>query len=108
MTDKEKKPEKLYFSIKEVSKETGLPAYTLRFWEKQFAFFSPQKSKGGHRRYQRKDLELIFKIKDLLYNRGLTVEGAKKELKQEKSEANVNLDSNWLVEEIEQIIKLLD
>ncbi|MBE0478280.1 MerR family transcriptional regulator [Candidatus Aerophobetes bacterium] len=108
LVEKEKKAEKLYFSIKEVSEETGLPSYTLRFWEKKFPFFSPQKSKGGHRRYQKKDVELIIRIKDLLHSKGFTIEGAKKELKKEKREDNLNIDSTWLTEEIKEIIKLLD
>jgi len=90
--EEENKLEKLYYSIKEVSEKTNLPAYTLRFWEKKFPSFSPQKSKGGHRRYQKKDLELILTIKDLLYNRGFTIEGAKRELKKEKKEDKPNFD----------------
>lgn len=107
MRRKGDKPERLYFSIKEVSEKTNLPAYTLRFWEKKFPFFTPQKSRGGHRRYQKKDIELILTIKDLLYNKGFTIEGAKGELRREKKENKINFDSSWLKKEIEEIIRLL-
>ncbi len=101
---------KLYFSIGEVSRITDLPAYVLRFWERKFPSLSPSKSRGGHRRYQKKDVELILKIKDLLYKEGFTIEGAKKELKKEGKKENRSEDLNlhWLKKEIEEIIRLLD
>ena len=103
-------PEKLYFSIGEVSEITQLPSHVLRFWEDKFPLLHPYKSRGGHRRYQKRDIELILTIKDLLYNRGFTVEGARRELqdkrdKREREVANFNLA--WLKEEIREIIKLL-
>lgn len=104
MEEKGKVPEKLYFSIGEVSEITEVPSYVIRFWESKFPSLHPQKSRGGHRRYQKKDVELILTIKDLLYNKGFTIEGARKELKKE----NTNLDVNWIKREIEEIIKLLD
>jgi len=107
---KENIPEKLYFSIGEVSKITQLPTYVLRFWEDKFPLLHPHKSRGGHRRYQKKDVELILTIKDLLYNKGFTIEGARKELQDKqgrKKEEVANFDLAWLKEEIKGIIKLL-
>ena len=93
--------------MREVSDITNLRPYVLRFWESKFPSLSPQKSRGGHRRYQKKDVDLIFKIKDLLYNKGFTIEGAQKELKKEKKEDRSYLNTIWLKEELEKIIKLL-
>lgn len=107
MREEKGKPEKLYFSIREVSEKTKLPTYTLRFWERKFPSFAPQKSRGGHRRYQEKDLELILTIKDFLYNKGFTIEGAKRELRREKKEDRLDSGLGWVKKEIEEIIKLL-
>lgn len=106
MRDKKNPQEKLYFSIGEVSEITQLPAYILRFWEKKIPHLHPQKSRGGHRRYQKKDIELILKLKDLLYNKKYTIEGASRELKRGTEEEK--LDLSWLKQEIGEIIKLLD
>jgi DNA-binding transcriptional MerR regulator len=73
-------PEKLFFRIGEVCEIAGLEAYVLRFWETEFPFLAPQKSKSGHRVYRKKDVEMVLKIKDLLYNRGFTIAGARKQL----------------------------
>lgn len=71
-------PDKLYFRIGEVSKLTGLKPYVLRFWESEFSGLGPKKSGTGHRLYRRKDVELVFEIKRLLYDRRFTIEGARK------------------------------
>ena len=73
--------EKLYYSIKEVSQITGIPAYTLRYWEKEFPKLKPKKSKKGQRTYTRKDIDIIKYIKELLYERGYTIKGARDKLK---------------------------
>lgn len=72
--------EKLYYSISEVSAETGVKAHVLRYWESQFSMLRPRKSRGGVRMYRPKDVELIHLIKDLLYGRGFTIAGARKKL----------------------------
>ena len=106
--EREAIPEKLYFSIGEVSEITNLPAYVLRFWEDKFPFLRPQKSRGGHRRYQKKDIELILKIKELLYDRGYTIEGARKELEGGKSREGRDIpELSWVKEEIKSIIDIL-
>ena len=106
MEGKENTPQKLYFSIGEVSKITQLPPYVLRFWEKKFPSLRPQKSRGGHRRYQKKDIELILKLKDLLYNKKFTIEGANRELK--KNKKDIDLDISWLKKELTEIFELLE
>ena len=73
-------PDKLYFKIGEVSELLGLEPYVLRFWETEFAVLSPKKSGRGHRLYRRKDVELLLRIKHLLYERRFTIEGARQSL----------------------------
>lgn len=71
-------PKKLYFKIGEVSKITGLPAHVLRFWETEFGRIKPKRSTSGQRLYRRQDVELVLKIKDLLYVKKYTIRGASK------------------------------
>ena len=73
---------KLYYSIGEVSKTTGLKQYVLRYWETEFKQLNPTKNKAGNRTYRQKDIDLIFEIKNLLYDEKFTIEGARKMLTQ--------------------------
>ena len=75
-------PDKLYFKIGEVSKITGVKPYVLRYWESEFKIVRPQKSASRQRVYNKKDVELIVEIKNLLYNEKFTLEGAKRRLKE--------------------------
>ncbi|MBI3812552.1 MAG: MerR family transcriptional regulator [Nitrospirae bacterium] len=72
--------ERLFYKISEVSATTGLEAYVLRYWESEFPILRPQKSRGGQRIYQKKDIETILKIKQMLYEKGFTIAGARKAL----------------------------
>ena len=73
-------PNKLFFKIGEVCELAGVEPFVLRFWESEFPSLVPQKSKAGHRVYRRKDVEMVMKIKNLLYDRGFTIAGARKQL----------------------------
>ena len=73
-------PDKLYFKIREVSELLGVEPYVLRYWEGEFPGLSPKKSGTGHRLYRRKDVELLLRIKHLLYERRFTIEGARQSL----------------------------
>jgi len=73
-------PNKLFFKIGEVCELAGLEAYVLRFWETEFPNLAPQKSKTGHRVYRKADVEMVLKIKSLLYDRGFTIPGARRQL----------------------------
>jgi DNA-binding transcriptional MerR regulator len=73
-------PDKLYFKIGEVSELLGVEPYVLRYWETEFTVLSPKKSGTGHRLYRRKDVELLLKIKHLLYEKRFTIEGARQSL----------------------------
>lgn len=73
-------PDKLFFKIGEVCQIVGVEPYVLRFWESEFPNLAPQKSESGHRIYKRRDVEMVFRIKELLYERGFTIAGARKQL----------------------------
>jgi DNA-binding transcriptional MerR regulator len=76
-------PDKLYFKIGEVSELLGVEPYVLRYWETEFSVLSPKKSGTGHRLYRRKDVELLLRIKHLLYEKRFTIEGARQTLQSE-------------------------
>ena len=73
-------PDKLYFKIGEVANLLGVEPYVLRYWETEFNQLTPKKSGTGHRLYRRKDVEILLKIKDLLYEKRFTIEGARQAL----------------------------
>jgi DNA-binding transcriptional MerR regulator len=85
-------PEKLFLRIGEVCDIVGVEAYVLRFWETEFPFLAPQKSKSGHRVYRKKDVEMVLKIKNLLYDRGFTIAGARKQLSKNRTERGAERD----------------
>jgi len=76
------KSEKLYYRIGEVSRITGIKPYVLRYWESEFRWMSPAKSRSKQRLYRKKDIETILLIKKLLYEERFTIAGAKKRLKE--------------------------
>lgn len=109
--------QRLYYSISEVAEITGLKPYVLRFWEKEFSNLRPKKNRAGNRTYQLKDIDLIKQIKELLYQNGFTIEGARAKLrnshndKPDKSDLQNTRLRSLLVEikkELENILKLLD
>jgi DNA-binding transcriptional MerR regulator len=69
-----------YFRIGEVSRLTDVKAFVLRYWETEFPMLEPVKSPAGHRLYRQEDLDMVFKIKRLLYDEGFTTEGARRHL----------------------------
>jgi len=76
-------PDKLYFRIGEVAGLCKLPAYVLRFWETEFSQLKPVKSSTGQRMYRQVDVETVIRIKNLLYDQGFTIAGARQYLKEE-------------------------
>ena len=73
-------PKKLYYKIREACEIVGVEAHVLRFWEAEFPALSPPKSKSGQRTYRPKDIDLLLRIKRLLYEEGFTIAGARKRL----------------------------
>ena len=76
-------PDKLYFRIGEVATLCRLPAYVLRFWESEFPQLKPVKGSTGQRMYRKRDVESVLRIKQLLYEQGFTIAGARQQLRSE-------------------------
>jgi DNA-binding transcriptional MerR regulator len=84
MTDQEGPgiPEKRYYRIGEVSRITGIKPYVLRYWESEFRWMAPAKSRSQQRLYRRRDIDTILLIKKLLYEERFTIEGARRRLRE--------------------------
>lgn len=76
-----------YRTISEVSEQLDVPAHVLRFWETKFTQLKPMKRSGGRRYYKASDLDLLTRIRDLLYRDGFTIKGAQKALREKKAPA---------------------
>ena len=81
--DSKQIPNKLFFKIGEVCEITDTQPYVLRYWESEFPALAPAKNSSGQRIYRRKDIETVLRIKQLLYEEGFTIAGAKKRLEAE-------------------------
>jgi DNA-binding transcriptional MerR regulator len=87
------KEEKEFYRIGDVSKIAALKPFVLRYWETEFPMLQPIKSPSGHRLYRQDDVDLVLKIKRLLYDEGFTIAGARRHLRDggaADSEASVN------------------
>jgi DNA-binding transcriptional MerR regulator len=83
MTKTSKIPDKLYFKIAEVLKLAAIQPYVLKYWETEFPQLAAGRQESGQRVYTRQDLDVILRIKKLLYEDGYTISGAKKQLESE-------------------------
>ncbi|MDE0330833.1 MAG: MerR family transcriptional regulator [Nitrospinae bacterium] len=127
-------PDKLFFKIGEVAELTGTKPHVLRYWESEFRMLRPAKGDSGQRVYRRKDVELVFSIKQLLYEENFTIAGAKKQLQKQRAaraeankakkpvEANPeiapmlpfekskreNIDLTWIRKELRGILGIID
>jgi DNA-binding transcriptional MerR regulator len=96
--------DKLYYRIGEVEAITGVPAYVLRYWESEFKLLRPKKNPAGQRVYRKRDLELVQRIRALLYDERLTLEGAKKRLLAESRRSSEQLQLG--LKEVEYAVAL--
>jgi DNA-binding transcriptional MerR regulator len=109
-------PDKQYFRIGEVASIAEVEAYVLRYWETEFATLRPQKTRTNQRMYSRKDVEHVLRIRDLLYEEGFTIEGARRKLREKGGPADDNplghAKARGLVErvrkEVEDLLRLVD
>jgi len=116
-------PRKLFYKIGEVCQLTDTQPYVLRFWESEFPQLAPTKSRTGQRLYRRKDIDLVIEIKNLLYQEGFTIAGARKKLgmgeepkgiddlferveRSEPSPEKVTLES--VASDLKEILRILD
>ncbi len=103
-------PSKRYFTIGEVSELCGVKPHVLRYWEQEFTQLKPVKRRGNRRYYQRHDVILIRQIRNLLYDQGFTIGGARQQLTGEQAKEDSS-QSNQIVKqiknELEDILQLL-
>ncbi|MDP1645454.1 MAG: MerR family transcriptional regulator [Thiobacillus sp.] len=108
-------PAKRYFTIGEVSELCAVKAHVLRYWEQEFTQLRPVKRRGNRRYYQHHEVLLIRRIRELLYEEGFTISGARQRLEHdavvtpgtEPATANATLDISGLRTEISAILKIL-
>ena len=81
MTRRTQLPDKLFFKIGEVADIVGVKPHALRYWETEFPALRPKKTRGAHRQYSRKDVELAMLIRQLLHDEGYTIPGARKRIR---------------------------
>ncbi|MDQ7003472.1 MAG: MerR family transcriptional regulator [Ghiorsea sp.] len=105
-------PDKLFFSIREVSDLCNIEPHVLRYWETEFKQLKPVKKSGNRRFYRHKDIYMALQIKHLLYNLNFTIRGAKKRISSgemiEIKHNNNRMCLHSIREELESIKKLLD
>lgn len=101
--------DKVYYTPQEVAKALGIETYVLRYWESQFKFLKPERTKVGWRRYRKEDVSRVILIKKLLYDKHFTIKGAKQRLKDLRNEGQLDLHHTFeesrkkiILEEIKQ------
>ncbi len=104
MPYKEKKIEKLYYSIGEVANMFDVNTSLIRFWEKEFDVIQPRKNKKGNRFFTKQDIHNIELIYHLVKVRGLTLSGAKKKLKENKEDTQNNFEVIQSLTEIKNLL----
>ena len=104
MPYKEKKVEKLYYSIGEVARMFNVNASLIRFWEKEFDSIKPKKNKKGNRFFTKQDIENFNLIFHLVKERGLTLAGAKKKLRENREDAVNNFEVVKTLNEIKNVL----
>jgi DNA-binding transcriptional MerR regulator len=95
-------PERVFYRIREVCEYTGLKPHILRYWEQEFRDIRPTKSSRGQRLYRKRDLDAIFTIKNLLYEKRYTIDGARKYLNTQKSLID------QIKDDLKEIVRILD
>ncbi len=79
--------EKDFYRIGEVSRLTSLKPFVLRYWETEFPMLEPVKSPSGHRLYRQEDVDMVLRIKRLLYDEGFTIAGARRHLREQNGDS---------------------
>ena len=103
-------PAKRYFTIGEVSDLCGVKPYVLRYWEQEFTQLKPMKRRGNRRYYQHHEVLLIRRIRELLYEQGFTIGGARQRLTGDEARDDLNQSQQIVRQvrmELEELIKIL-
>lgn len=96
--------EKVFYTIGEVAKRYDVNVSLIRFWEKEFDILKPKKNKKGNRLFRKKDVENLDIIHHLVKERGFTLEGAKRKIKENKNET---IDNVLIIKKLQEIRKFL-
>ena len=104
MPYKEVKVEKLYYTIGEVARMFNVNTSLIRFWEKEFDIIKPKKNKKGNRLFTQKDIDNFHIIYHLVKEKGMTLKGAKKKMKENKEDTEHNFE---IIKSLEQIKEML-
>jgi len=99
-------PDKRYFTIGEVSELCLVKPHVLRYWEQEFPQLKPVKRRGNRRYYQRDDVLVIREIRELLYDQGFTIGGARQQLESAENGADSQV-IQAIIEELEDVLKIL-
>lgn len=101
-----KEPVQEFFSIGDVCAITDLKPHVLRYWESQFRFLHPAKNRSGNRVYQRKEIELIMLVKQLLYAEKFTIDGARQKIDEYRKEGELRVAARTALDS--QAVELLE
>ncbi len=104
MADSEKKLDKLYYTIGEVAEMFNVNTSLIRFWEKEFSIIKPQKNKKGNRLFTPKDIENFHLIYHLVKEKGMTLSGASKKLKENRNETENDFEVVTRLKEIRRVL----
>ncbi|NOR33345.1 MAG: MerR family transcriptional regulator [Bacteroidales bacterium] len=104
MPYKEVKVEKLFYAIGEVAKMFDVNTSLIRFWEKEFDIIKPKKNKKGNRLFTKQDIDNFHIIYHLVKEKGMTLKGAKKKMKENKEDTEHNFE---IIRSLEQIKEML-
>ena len=100
-------PSKLFYRIGEVGRLSGLEQYVLRYWESEFPQLKPNKGKSGQRLYSKKDLDMVLRIKQLLYKEGYTISGARKKMNSKEDRDVLESVIEKTKKELREILEIL-
>jgi len=98
---------RLYYSISEVSDLVGVKPHVLRYWETQFKMLRPKKGRGGARMYRKRDVEVLFEIKQLLYDQRFTIAGARRRILDGRSEDKEQIELPFSKLDREEAVRAL-
>lgn len=101
-------PDKRFFRIGEVSRIVGVPTHVLRYWEKEFASVRPRRTPSKQRLYRRREVEMLLRLKNLLYHEKYTIAGARKKLRPTSASQPTNQTLEEIRDELMALRRLLE